>query len=72
MTHVMKVGYGYWDVTSYPYGGCFRRCQTAFGVTLVPDRCGSKPSEVVVQCPGDKGPRILVVDKSALVSLEAE
>ena len=24
-THTLKKGWGYWDVTHYPFGGCFRR-----------------------------------------------
>jgi hypothetical protein len=23
--HILKKGFGYWDVTKYPVGGCFKR-----------------------------------------------
>lgn len=37
-THVLGAGCGYYDVTSYPYGGCFRRANEDTPVTLVPGR----------------------------------
>jgi hypothetical protein len=36
-THVIKQGYGYWDITNYPIGGCFRRATTDLEVALVSD-----------------------------------
>jgi hypothetical protein len=32
---ILKIGWGYWDVTRYPYGGCFRRATTNEVVTLI-------------------------------------
>lgn len=26
MKATLLQGWGYWDTTNYPYGGCFRRC----------------------------------------------
>lgn len=28
-------GWGYWDVTNYPYGGCFRRAAEDTPVTVI-------------------------------------
>lgn len=33
-TVTFKGGYGYWDVTDYGYGGCFRRAANDFEVEL--------------------------------------
>jgi len=51
----IKPGCGFWDVTCYPYGGCFKRCPAApLPVRVVEvvrqygDRVGS-PREVKVE-----------------------
>jgi hypothetical protein len=31
---VIKKGWGYWDVTHYPRGGCFRRASTNMPVEI--------------------------------------
>jgi len=36
-THVIKQGYGYWDITNYPIGGCFRRATSDFEVSRTGD-----------------------------------
>jgi len=37
----LKAGYGYWDVTVYPYGGCFKRAAADTQVTVI-DEPGGK------------------------------
>lgn len=34
MTAVLKAGFGYWDVTTYPKGGCFKRAKERTPVTI--------------------------------------
>ena len=34
-THEIKAGYGYWDATQYPVGGCFRRAEKTAGLPVV-------------------------------------
>jgi len=34
---ILKAGYGYWDVTSFPYGGCFRRAAQNTPVEVTED-----------------------------------
>lgn len=33
-THEIKPGYGYWDATQFPVGGCFRRAETS-GIPVI-------------------------------------
>ena len=45
MNATLKKGYGYWDVTQYPYGGCFRRAAQDTPVQLTGEtdkKCGSQ------------------------------
>lgn len=69
VTHVVQKGYGYWDVTQYPYGGCFRRATAPFAVTMVGPGGKYPKRESVVVCPGDGGERRLVVTNDALVAV---
>lgn len=51
---VLKAGYGYWDVTYYPYGGCFARSK----FPLVVELTGETHSKCGVQFKFDAGNRI--------------
>ena len=64
MTHVLKEGWGYYDITNHPYGGNFHRATSAIGVTLT-NKKGKYPDEVVIQAVN----RTLVVKRGALVKL---
>ena len=33
-THIIKQGFGYWDVTNYPVGGSFKRAKEDLPVTV--------------------------------------
>lgn len=57
---VVRQGWGYWDVTSYPYGGCFKRASSAFIVTVTGP--GQHPNEVSATVAGRK----LVISTEAL------
>jgi len=70
-THIVKQGWGYWDVTVYPYGGDFRRATSAFGVTLEGPGGKYPQKQSIVTCAGQKGPRRLVVDNDGLIEIEA-
>lgn len=35
MNATLLKGWGYWDVTQYPYGGCFRRPNEDTPVTII-------------------------------------
>lgn len=69
-THVLKEGAGYWDVTCYPYGGCFHRATSAFGVTIEGPGGKYPKRESIVTCPGDRGMRRLVVQNENLLPIE--
>lgn len=73
LTHVVREGYGFWDVTKYPYGGDFHRATSAFGVTLVRKSDDNKhpaagckyPDEAVCQVAG----RTLIVKVDHLLPI---
>ena len=39
----IKKGYGYWETTHYPYGGCFRRATTDLKIVEVYGPAGKIP-----------------------------
>lgn len=63
---VIKQGHGFWDCTSYPYGGCFKRATSAFGVRVVGPGGRYPARELIVECPGENGKRKLCVDLAAV------
>lgn len=67
-TVVVKQGQGYWDCTDYPYGGCFKRASSAFGVTVVGPGGKYPQREYVVNAAGRK----LVVDGNGLASIRCD
>lgn len=71
-THVIKQGYGYWDVTSFPYGGDFHRATSAFGVTMVGPGGKYPQRQSIVTCAGLRGPRRLVVKNDGLIPIHAD
>ncbi len=57
-------GQGYWDVTHYPYGGCFRRATGEERVQVIKDGPVQLPTrEVRILFPDG---RQAVIDKSAV------
>jgi hypothetical protein len=50
---ILIAGWGYYDVTSYPYGGSFHRATEDTPVTIVPGR-GQHPNEVKVELPNHR------------------
>ncbi len=54
-THFIKAGYGYWDTTNHPIGGCFRRVSKE----------GDLPVEVVDNMPSKTGHGYLCRFKTA-------
>lgn len=44
-----KKGWGYWDVTHYPYGGCFRRFTEDTPVRVI--ECANQRHESKVELP---------------------
>ena len=63
-THVLKEGWGYWDVSKYPYGGDFRRGSAAVGIRVAEDE-HAPAGEVVAYMAG----RRIVVKREALIEL---
>lgn len=41
-TATLKAGWGYWDTTYYPYGGCFRRASEDTQVVVI-EKAGKYP-----------------------------
>lgn len=62
-------GYGYWDTTYYPRGGCFRRSPRDTGIRCVVT--GKAGHEVTVQFSGTDGKRSACVDPRGL-QIDAE
>ena len=46
MSKVLKSGWGYWDVSFYPYGGCFRRATADIPLTEVIEPVGKQEVRV--------------------------
>lgn len=59
---ILRAGWGYWDVTEYTYGGCFRRPKVDLPVTIIPGHV-AHPDEVRVRF---ENGRIGVVKAGAL------
>lgn len=53
-------GWGYWDVTHYPHGGCFRRAYKAIPCLVPADKAtrlarGNPPEHIVTIAAPDSG-----------------
>lgn len=44
MNAILKKGFGYWDITRYPYGGDFRRAVENTPVEIIPGKVGRYPA----------------------------
>ena len=44
MQAILKKGWGYWDITHYPYGGCFKRATENTIVSIV-GKAGKYPEQ---------------------------
>jgi len=49
MTAILKSGWGYYDVTDYPFGGCFRRASQDTCVEVIGD--AHRPDQQRIQFP---------------------
>ncbi len=45
--YILQKGWGYWDVTRYPYGGDFKRAKEEMPVEIIGE--GTKPDEKKIQ-----------------------
>ena len=57
---LLRAGCGYWDITDYPEGGCFRRATADLSCTLIG------------QHPAKKGAMIARLDTGERITTEAE
>lgn len=51
---VIRQGYGFWDVSSLPYGGSFHRASSAFGARVIGPGGKYPERELIVDAAGCK------------------
>lgn len=66
MAQVLLKGYGYYDITAYPYGGCFRRVAEDTPVEIIEGKRGQHPDEVQARM----GDRTIVVRRAYIRDVE--